>query len=267
MEDAKTCDRCAITKPFADYQFQGGKPRATCRTCRSAASKVYKHSPENAERIKAKERERSAARSQYMRQWQRANAEKVNEWNRAKYCPVYFLVCAETAELFTARRPGAKYSKEGIRLTGLRYALRRNKEAKESAGPRECRRCKQQFQSAYGVKRHAYCSTQCVADARRAVQKGTKCHLRRARKFGVPYRVVDPATVFARDRWRCQLCGISTPKQKRGTMAPDAPELDHIIPLSQGGPHVYDNLQCACRGCNAAKGNALLGQTRLMLDT
>jgi 5-methylcytosine-specific restriction endonuclease McrA len=31
-----------------------------------------------------------------------------------------------------------------------------------------------------------------------------------------------------------------------------APTLDHIVPLSKGGSHTYDNLQCACFRCNCA---------------
>lgn len=38
-----------------------------------------------------------------------------------------------------------------------------------------------------------------------------------------------------------------------GTYKVNAPELDHIIPIAKGGAHVWSNLQCACRECNAAK--------------
>jgi 5-methylcytosine-specific restriction endonuclease McrA len=31
--------------------------------------------------------------------------------------------------------------------------------------------------------------------------------------------------------------------------------IDHIIPLSRGGSHSFDNLTCACLKCNAEKGN------------
>lgn len=71
---------------------------------------------------------------------------------------------------------------------------------------------------------------------------------------------VDPLRVFARDRWRCKLCGRKTPQTKRGTYEDDAPELDHIEPVSLGGMHTYLNTQCACRACNIRKGAKPLGQ-------
>jgi 5-methylcytosine-specific restriction endonuclease McrA len=37
----------------------------------------------------------------------------------------------------------------------------------------------------------------------------------------------------------------------------NAPELDHIIPLSAGGAHTLDNVACAHRSCNLEKGDTL----------
>lgn len=71
---------------------------------------------------------------------------------------------------------------------------------------------------------------------------------RRARKLGVVYENIDPARVFERDGHRCQICGIHT----RGQFpALTAPTIDHIVPLSRGGPHTYANVQCACFRCNS----------------
>lgn len=67
---------------------------------------------------------------------------------------------------------------------------------------------------------------------------------------------VDPFAVFDRDGWRCRICERATPKEKRGSYDDDAPELDHIIPLSKGGEHSYRNTQCTCRKCNAIKSDS-----------
>src|SRR5690606_14803487 len=72
---------------------------------------------------------------------------------------------------------------------------------------------------------------------------------------GVPYEPVNVLLVFERDGWRCQICGKDTPQSRRGTNYSNAPELDHRIPISKGGPHTYDNVQCACRECNGRKSN------------
>lgn len=64
---------------------------------------------------------------------------------------------------------------------------------------------------------------------------------------------VNPDFILERDKYRCYICGIKTPKKLRGTFEDNAPEVDHIIPLSKGGLHVESNLRCACRKCNGLK--------------
>jgi len=78
---------------------------------------------------------------------------------------------------------------------------------------------------------------------------------KRARKHGVDYEPVVVVSVFNRDGWTCQICGVKTPSAAKGKNKPNSPELDHRVPISKGGGHTYDNVQCACRKCNGAKGN------------
>lgn len=75
----------------------------------------------------------------------------------------------------------------------------------------------------------------------------------------------NPIDIFERDKWRCQLCGCKTPKDSRGTYADNAPELDHVVTLADGGNHTRANTQCACRKCNMAKGRTSKGQIGLDL--
>lgn len=68
------------------------------------------------------------------------------------------------------------------------------------------------------------------------------------------FKYFDATIVFERDGWHCRLCGVETPKELRGKFESNAPTIDHIIPLSKGGPHTIRNSQCACRKCNSSKG-------------
>lgn len=81
---------------------------------------------------------------------------------------------------------------------------------------------------------------------------------------GTQTQFVSVQRVFERDGYRCQLCGTKTLKAKRGSYHPKAPELDHIVPLAQGGEHSYRNTQCACRACNVAKRDGAGGQLLLI---
>ena len=53
--------------------------------------------------------------------------------------------------------------------------------------------------------------------------------------------------VFQRDGYRCRECGA--------TNCETSLEVDHIIPVSQGGTDELGNLQTLCCMCNRAKGN------------
>ncbi|HYH27252.1 MAG TPA: HNH endonuclease [Actinomycetota bacterium] len=72
----------------------------------------------------------------------------------------------------------------------------------------------------------------------------------------VPYRARASLTrraVFARDAWTCQYCGKA------------AENVDHVIPRSRGGQHVWENVVAACRRCNSRKENRLLEETGIKL--
>lgn len=125
--------------------------------------------------------------------------------------------------------------------------------AKMAAPPKICKMCGVQIGQDEGARgRHKFCSVECANKNDRLKYGGN--NRRRARRHGVPYEPVNKIKVFDRDAWRCQMCGVKTPKKLMGSFDDKAPELDHRIPMAMGGPHSYDNVQCSCRKCNLAKG-------------
>lgn len=114
-----------------------------------------------------------------------------------------------------------------------------------------CIDCEQPFLSTIRNK-SGLCTTCRLKEERRIARSR-----RRARIRGTVRENVSPLRVFLRDNWTCQLCGIWTPRELRGTMHPCAPETDHIIPLCKGGVHSYANVHCSCRQCNGIKGDKL----------
>jgi len=52
--------------------------------------------------------------------------------------------------------------------------------------------------------------------------------------------------IFARDNNQCQYCGKRYPTSELS--------LDHIVPRSRGGTSTWENVVCACVGCNVRKG-------------
>lgn len=88
---------------------------------------------------------------------------------------------------------------------------------------------------------------------------------RRAIERGAQADRFDPLTVLQRDGWKCRMCGIDTPKNLRGTLEHNAPELDHIVPLAKGGAHTLGNTQCLCRSCNQFKSDSLMHEVNQRL--
>ncbi|GAA1817822.1 HNH endonuclease [Planosporangium flavigriseum] len=75
--------------------------------------------------------------------------------------------------------------------------------------------------------------------------------VRLIRYVRVPYRthvVLSRRAIFARDGSRCAYC--------RGP----AETIDHVLPRSRGGAHVWDNVVAACAKCNHTKGDRTLAE-------
>ena len=82
-------------------------------------------------------------------------------------------------------------------------------------------------------------------------------HRKRCRLYGVPYdSTIKSRWVFERDGYKCYLCGRKT-RPNKNQLHPRYPTVDHVVPLSaRVYGHTADNVRCACRRCNEAKGAA-----------
>lgn len=128
---------------------------------------------------------------------------------------------------------------------------------RSSARAVQCARCGCAFCPLYGMKPGGSAKWRCEPCAQQQRREWKRqqggSHMHRAKQRGVPYRRFSLVQVLERDGWKCQLCGVPTPRRKRGTFVADAPEFDHCIPFALGGPHVPENGQCLCRACNSLK--------------
>lgn len=201
---------------------------------------------------------------------------KIGKRNRGIYCS---RACAFTDKDGWRRARGFSAKPERVCVCGAkppkykRYCSPgcRPVHAYQPRKPREsqCHTCHMPMTVHMGAMPY-WCSLACRKAspewrARITVTRRDAKALRRARRKRVAYERVYVIKVFERDGWRCQLCGCATPPRLRGQMVDRAPELDHIVPLSAGGSHTWDNVQCACRKCNGLKGAKPQGQQRLSL--
>lgn len=101
----------------------------------------------------------------------------------------------------------------------------------------------------------AYCSQGCANRVRRRDDK----HKRKALVAGGDR--ISIAKLGERDGWRCHICRRKVSKQ-RGNR-PNAPSIDHLVPTSLHGPHVWSNVALAHRRCNWERSN--MGSAQLLL--
>ena len=84
---------------------------------------------------------------------------------------------------------------------------------------------------------------------------------RRISFYGLKSEVDEKVTsdeVYKRDNGVCYICGnltfqdwIDRPLNQRATV-------DHVIPISKGGPHTWQNVRIACWRCNVTKHDRIL---------
>lgn len=125
--------------------------------------------------------------------------------------------------------------------------------------PRTCPDCPTPI--AKGRQRCDPCRDKRETERKRAAKKNPEHrrlnkYRKRAKHYGVPYVPINRRKVFVDDDWICGICKELVDKDLK---YPDlmSASLDHIIPMSRGGGHVPDNVQCAHFLCNSVKSNRL----------
>jgi 5-methylcytosine-specific restriction endonuclease McrA len=79
--------------------------------------------------------------------------------------------------------------------------------------------------------------------------------LRHHVKRPLPELKLSRRSVFARDNYTCQYCGV-TGKDLT---------IDHVIPKRMGGGMTWENLVTCCRRCNTKKGDKLMDKVGMRL--
>tara|TARA_Y100001968_G_scaffold328231_1_gene374998 strand:+ start:1332 stop:1862 length:531 start_codon:yes stop_codon:yes gene_type:complete len=75
----------------------------------------------------------------------------------------------------------------------------------------------------------------------------------------VPYRdmPLSRKNILQRDNNCCQYCGYKGKKLS----------IDHVIPRSRGGAHIWENVTTACLNCNLKKGSLTPKEANMLLNT
>lgn len=127
--------------------------------------------------------------------------------------------------------------------------------------------CKSKFRAPKHLRKRVYCSSACMYRHRwsRTPEQPRKIFttcpraLRITALLGSDREPINARLVFERDQWTCGICRKPISRTLKSP-DPRSVSIDHILPLSHGGPHTYSNVQAAHLGCNIWKSNVLPAQ-------
>lgn len=83
---------------------------------------------------------------------------------------------------------------------------------------------------------------------------------------GKPDLSITLRKLYERDRGYCRGCGRHI-EFVDDYNSDDYPSIDHILPISKGGTHTWDNVQLMCRGCNSLKCDEVVAVPSRMFQT
>lgn len=186
---------------------------------------------------------------------------KVEERRRNKIPKTYYRSCAYCGKEFSTVFAHQIYCGSKCRYNA---ELRQKRmKYKKSYIPRTftCKECGAIITTQCGDKRSEFCCQTCNDIYFRRLEHQSDRHKRclvenkTARKKQIPDAFVESVSykgVYKRDEGICQICGQPVMYDKFINDSWGA-TIDHIVPLSKGGPHSMDNCQLAHRICNSLK--------------
>lgn len=251
----KTCTECGETKPLTAYYRDRGRYRANCKDCHK--KKIYARradDPEGHAAYMAKWREthRDSLRERQADYYTR-NKDKLNANRRAAW--------AEDPERFRARQREYWHATRERRLELKREYYERNREF-VLAQNRKWREENVEKHAAW-LKRYRLANRERKRQYNKEYYRNNterfELHRRRRamRLAGVESEDYTRREIYDRDGGRCRDCGKELPLEPGGF------QIDHIVPISLGGPDTRANVQLMCPTCNRAKWASLEGQIHL----
>lgn len=178
----------------------------------------------------------------------------LRHYNKKHDCP-YCL-----AEQRKVEKEKQKEEKEEQRLQKIKKSRldRMNKMLAKSqvqTSMKQCPVCNALF-----IGSRTYCSDSCSRKASYTISKDKRV---RRMKEAIVDRNITLEELYKRSNGKCSLCGELCDYNDcyyRGKVfiaGENYPSIDHVIPLSKGGKHSWDNVQLAHRRCNTVKSNSL----------
>lgn len=261
MQDTKTCKRCGVERPLTAYDRNSiGNRRGICRKCRA------KPIPEKPCAICRKLfRPKHHENATYCSR-QCAQVPQVEGRMLGRFTPIAWGACRACAAPMWWRgrpRPSATCSEPCRRAVEReRWHAVNDTASKHARVVVVCAECGGSFEYSRYNRPRETCSPNCRNRLTRrrnpelyaALKLKGKAARRAKVRSANAAEIVVSRVVFERDGWMCWLCSEPLDRMARHP-SPLAPTLDHVVPVSKGGPHTYANIRAAHSRCNMKRGN------------
>lgn len=118
-----------------------------------------------------------------------------------------------------------------------------------------CKNCGSEYCiGSTGYNSEKYCSEKCMKRWAMRVKNDRRLRRMKQREHDTN---ITLEKLFSRDGGVCYLCGnpCRWDDVVNGDAGEQYPSIDHVIPVSKGGTHTWNNIKLACRRCNWTKGD------------
>lgn len=138
-------------------------------------------------------------------------------------------------------------------------AKQKAEEERERKRLKKCNECGNEFRADHLGRK--YCSDECLKKHQRRIRKYKhKLKMKRLDEEGLFDESITLSKLIAKYNNTCYLCGgqcdssdYTITKEGYFIVGSMYPSIDHVVPISKGGTHTWDNVKLAHHGCNSLK--------------
>jgi 5-methylcytosine-specific restriction endonuclease McrA len=225
----KPCSICHIIKPFSEFNKRKDRPCGLVAQCRSCQKiKKAAHHQKNKEKIAARWAAKYHGRSPEEKAEYRS---KVNETKRKYYHANAERLKPQLQAAWKRRDPEKRRATRRAWVERNRERLTENARKRAAENPEAARARRRAWKLRHPEK----------------AKLGRRLHRRNKRKMGIASKITIPQwnEILEFYNHTCQLCHKPAGDEQL--------TIDHIIPISKGGLHTWQNLWPAHHSCNSGK--------------
>jgi HNH endonuclease/Homeodomain-like domain len=176
--------------------------------------------------------------------------------NRLISKPILTLQCEQCEEYFKSKRKGKRFCCNECQYNNYLHRLELKRLKDRMFFNKKCKECGKHFTTTRD--KACYCSRECSNKYGNRVKETNR--RKRIKANGKVNWNISIERLLKRDGKECYLCGEDTNKNL-DTNHDDYPSIEHVIPVSKGGTHTWDNVKVAHRKCNTEKRDKILNKT------